>query len=62
MKLKKIFIFILILFSYFILPVVNAADDLFLNGLVAKNVRGLIKPVEKEIISSEIVGKINEVK
>lgn len=61
MKLKKIFIFILILFSYFILPVVNA-DDLFLNGLVAKNVRGLIKPVEKEIISSEIVGKINEVK
>ncbi|GJM17478.1 MAG: hypothetical protein DHS20C13_28050 [Thermodesulfobacteriota bacterium] len=61
MKLKIIFIFILISLSSYILPVVNADDDLFSNGIVANNVRGLIKPVQKAIISSEIAGKINNI-
>lgn len=62
MKLKKIFICILTLVSFFIMPVAIAADDnLFSNGIVSDNVRGLIKPVEKAIISSEIAGKINNI-
>jgi membrane fusion protein, multidrug efflux system len=62
MKIKKIFIYLLILNSCFFVSKVNAADeDLFSNGIVADNVRGLIKPVEKAIISSEITGKLNSI-
>ncbi len=62
MKLKKMFICILTLVSFFIASAAIAADDdLFSNGIVSDNVRGLIKPVEKAIISSEIAGKINAI-
>jgi membrane fusion protein, multidrug efflux system len=62
MKLKKISICVLILFPFFYLSHVYAADDdLFSNGIVTDNVRGLIKPVEKAIISSEISGKIDSI-
>lgn len=40
--------------------VIAEEDDLFLTGIVSDNVRGLIKPVEKAIISSEITAKIKE--
>ena len=36
-------------------------DDLFSTGIVADNVRGLIKPVEKAVISSEIAAKIKRI-
>ncbi len=35
-------------------------DDFFSTGIVSDNVRGLIKPVEKAIISSEIAAKIKD--
>ncbi len=40
--------------------VIAVDDDLFSNGIVTDNVRGLIKPVEKAVISSEIAAKIND--
>ncbi len=42
---------------------VFAEDDveLFSNGIVADNVRGLIKPVEKAVISSEISARIKRI-
>ncbi len=41
---------------------INAADDdFFSTGIVSDNVRGLIKPVEKAVISSEITGRINNI-
>ena len=51
-----------ILFSIlFIFQIAFAQDDdLFSTGIVSDNVRGLIKPVEKAIISSEITAKVNE--
>ncbi|MBL1142652.1 MAG: efflux RND transporter periplasmic adaptor subunit [Proteobacteria bacterium] len=62
MKVKKIFTFILTLCSFLVVFGAYAADDdLFSNGIVADNVRGLIKPVEKAIISSEIAGKIDSI-
>lgn len=36
-------------------------DDIFSTGIVSDNVRGLVKPVERAIISSEIAGKINKI-
>jgi len=36
-------------------------DDYFSTGIVADNVRGLIKPVEKAVISSEIDAKIKDI-
>jgi RND family efflux transporter MFP subunit len=35
--------------------------DLFTNGIVANNVRGLVKPVEKAVISSEITARIKRI-
>lgn len=35
-------------------------DDFFSTGIVADNVRGLIKPVDRAVISSEIAAKIDE--
>jgi membrane fusion protein, multidrug efflux system len=64
MRLSNLFICILTLvFSLlFITPSVIAVDDeLFSNGIVTDNVRGLIKPVEKAVISSEIAAKINDI-
>jgi membrane fusion protein (multidrug efflux system) len=62
MKVRKLFICLLTLCSCFFVTRVYAVDeDLFSNGIVADNVRGLIKPVEKAIISSEIVGKIDSI-
>ena len=64
MKLNKLFIYIanLILSLSFITTSVIAADDeLFSNGIVADNVRGLIKPVQRAVISSEITAKINKI-
>jgi membrane fusion protein, multidrug efflux system len=63
MKNKRINHFIAILIStlLFITSFVIAADDdLFSSGIVADNVRGLIKPVERAVISSEITAKINK--
>ncbi len=64
MKIKKISPSITIFFSslFFITPFVFAVDDdLFSNGIVTDNVRGLVKPVEKAVISSEIAAKINDI-
>ncbi len=62
MKVIKSVFFVLAFNALFVFSKVNAADeDLFGNGIVADNVRGLIKPVEKAIISSEIAGKINSI-
>ena len=63
MKINKLIVFILTFYSFFILSSSYAAedDDLFSSGMVADNVRGLIKPVEKAIISSEISGKIKSI-
>lgn len=63
MKVIKLFFCLLNLSSFFILSSLYAAedDDLFTNGIVADNVRGLIKPVEKAVISSEITGKIKKI-
>ncbi len=36
-------------------------DDFFTTGIVSDNVRGLIKPVERAIISSEIAAKIKDI-
>lgn len=38
-----------------------ADDDLFSNDYVANNVRGLIKPVEKAVISSQIAARVNKI-
>jgi membrane fusion protein, multidrug efflux system len=38
-----------------------ADDDLFSNDYVANNVRGLIKPVEKAVISSQIAARISKI-
>ena len=35
-------------------------DDFFSTEIVADNVRGLIKPVDRAVISSEIAAKIDE--
>ena len=64
MRLNKIFIYrtTLILSLFFIIPsVVAVDDDLFSNGIVADNVRGLIKPVERAVISSEITAKVSAI-
>jgi membrane fusion protein, multidrug efflux system len=62
MKAKRIYITALISSLFFITPFVSAADDdLFSNDIVTDNVRGLIKPVEKAVISSEIAAKINDI-
>ncbi len=63
MKLKNIFICVLTLVYFYTLPTVMAEDeDLFSNsGIVSDNVRGLIKPVERAVISSEIAGKIETI-
>ena len=52
----------LLLSSFSGIQTVYAADDdLFSTGIVADNVRGLIKPVEKAIISSEITARISKI-
>jgi membrane fusion protein, multidrug efflux system len=64
MKEKRIYPCIAIFISslFFIVPSVIAVDDdLFSNGIVADNVRGLIKPVERAVISSEVTAKINKI-
>lgn len=62
MRVIKSVFFVLAFNALFVFSKVNAVDeDLFSNGIVADNVRGLIKPVEKAIISSEISGKINSI-
>jgi len=67
MTFKKLFFYVstLALSIFFISPLLMAEDeDLFANsssGIVSDNVRGLIKPVEKAVISSEIAGKINAI-
>ena len=62
MRVIKSVFFVLAFNALFVFSKVNAVDeDLFSNGIVADNVRGLIKPVEKAIISSEIAGKINSI-
>ena len=62
MKVDKLFFYILAFNALFFTAKVSAEDeDLFSNGIVADNVRGLIKPVEKAVISSELTGKINDI-
>ena len=53
--------FILVLMAFFLSNVNAVDDDLFANGIVTNNVRGLIKPVEKAVISSEITGKVKRI-
>lgn len=63
MKLNKFIIYVWIYSSFFSSPTAfsDEDDDFFSNGIVADNVRGLIKPVEKAIISSEIAAKIKSI-
>jgi membrane fusion protein, multidrug efflux system len=68
MNLKKLFsgMFTFLLSMCFLTPLVIAEedDDLFsdsASGIVADNVRGLIKPVERAIISSEIAAKVSSI-
>ena len=63
MKLNKSIICVWIYFSLFNSASLLAEEDedLFSNGIVADNVRGLIKPIEKAIISSQIAGKIKSI-
>jgi len=52
----------LILSLFLLIQFVYAEDDdLFSNGINTDNVRGLIKPVEKAVISSGITAKINKI-
>lgn len=61
-KLYDIYLVNIYFFSFLMTFAVYAADDdLFSTGIVADNVRGLIKPVEKAVISSEITAKINKI-
>lgn len=60
-KLLNSCIMILLMSMPFGLQIVFAEDDdFFSTGIVSDNVRGLIKPVEKAIISSEIAAKIKD--
>ncbi|MFT5395762.1 MAG: membrane fusion protein (multidrug efflux system) [Gammaproteobacteria bacterium] len=53
---------ILLLPIIFLVQTVYAEDDdFFSTGIVSDNVRGLIKPVERAIISSEIAAKIKSI-
>ncbi len=64
MKLKKIFLYTMTFMISLLAMAMNSYavdDDLFSNGIVADNVRGLIKPVEKAVISSEITAKVNKI-
>lgn len=63
MRIFKLVFFVLAFNALFVFSKVNAVDeDLFTtNRIVADNVRGLIKPVEKAVISSEIRGKITDI-
>jgi len=64
MSLNKLFICIttlVISLFFFSFSAIAADNDLFSNGIVIDNVRGLIKPVERAIISSEISAKINAI-
>ncbi len=62
MKLNRKIFFVMSLFILFPPSTLMAVDDdLFSNGIVTDNVRGLIKPVEKAVISSEIAAKINSI-
>jgi membrane fusion protein, multidrug efflux system len=64
MKEKRIYPCVAVFISslFFIVTSVIAVDDeLFSSGIVADNVRGLIKPVQRAVISSEITAKINNI-
>lgn len=64
MKLEKTFFAITTLFLLIIsfsLNVFAVDDDLFSDNYVANNVRGLIKPVEKAVISSQIAARISKI-
>lgn len=63
MKLNKFLICLSVycFFSSSSTVVADEDDDFFLNGIVADNVRGLIKPVEKAVVSSEIAAKIKSI-
>ena len=64
MKLKKTFLYITTSIISLLAITTNSYavdDDFFSNGIVTDNVRGLIKPVEKAVISSEIAAKINNI-
>ncbi len=54
---------IILLFSVIFIAQAGYAeeDDFFSTGIVSDNVRGLIKPVERAIISSEIAAKIKDI-
>lgn len=61
-NLMDLRLIILLLSSFSAIQTAYAADDdLFSTGIVADNVRGLIKPVEKAIISSEIAARISKI-
>lgn len=63
MKLNKFLICLSVYccFSSLSSVVADEDDDFFSNGIVADNVRGLIKPVEKAVVSSEIAAKIKSI-
>lgn len=58
-KLLNIYTRVFLILTLFLSQIVVAEDDdFFSTGIVSDNVRGLIKPVEKAIISSEIAAKV----
>lgn len=61
MKISKLIFLVLTFNCYLSVSYSAEDDDLFTNGIVADNVRGLIKPVEKAVISSEITAKISDI-
>ena len=64
MKLNILFVYgitlILSMVSYSY-PVIAADEVLFASDIVTDNIRGLIKPVHRAVISSEIAAKINSI-
>jgi membrane fusion protein, multidrug efflux system len=64
MKSSECFLFKITLIILVVLSSAHVAavdDDLFSSGIVANNVRGLIKPVEKAVISSQIDARISKI-
>jgi membrane fusion protein, multidrug efflux system len=64
MKSDKYFLIKATLFISILISSANVIavdDDLFSNDIVADNVRGLIKPVEKAVISSQIDARISKI-
>lgn len=61
MFVKTCFIKFVIIVTVMCSVHVAAEDELFSTGIVTDNVRGLIKPVERAVISSEIAARVKKI-